>query len=66
MMIIGEGHGGTESNNKLFNYLIKSVSALVVQSAVSAVCQCRVQCPGAASGQGVTTAPLLGSPPRRH
>ena len=45
MMIIGEGHGGTESNNKLFNYyLIKPVSALVVQSAVSAVCQCRVQC----------------------
>ena len=42
MMIIGEGHGGTQSNNKLFN--VKPVSALVVQSAVSAVCQFRVQC----------------------
>ena len=45
MMIVGEGHGGTESNNKLFNSLVKSVSVLVVpECSISAKCsKCRVQ-----------------------
>ena len=45
MMIIGEGHGGTESNNKLFNSLVKSVSVVVVpECSISAKCsKCRVQ-----------------------
>ena len=49
MMIIGEGHGGTESNNKLFNSLVKSVSVLVVPECskcrvlVAECSKCRVQ-----------------------
>ena len=45
MMIVGEGHGGTESNNKLFNSLVKSVSVVVVpECSISAKCsKCRVQ-----------------------
>ena len=69
MMIIGEGHGGTESNHKLFNSLVKSVSVLVVPECSKCrvlVAECSKCSGGVASGHGVTTGPLLGSPPRRH